>query len=190
MRRFNRRCLNHIALLKLPPEETTELASQLRTARPEHDRHVHAPLEQQITPRATCGNAYRKHIVLLRLQGPPRQDRALAKTRRAVSARQRERSVLGEANAKREQRNFDAGGIVGIAQHQVANGQRHAVHRTRRSHAVSQIALAALILNRRQSGVGKYLDHRTILSTLKRIMSPGASMAGFVRAGSKNDMSV
>src|SRR5471032_607824 len=102
MRQFNSRSLNDIALLELPPEETTELASQLRAARSEHNRYVDAPLEQQITPRAACGNANGQHIVLLRLQGPPRQDRALSKTRRAVGSRQRERGVLREANAKRE----------------------------------------------------------------------------------------
>ena len=67
---------------------------------------------------------------------------------------------------------------------------RRAYARDASGNFAMMFALAAPILNRRQRGVGKYLDHRTILSTLKRIMSPGASMAGFVRVGSKNDMSV
>eukprot|EP01022_Parablepharisma_sp_SALTPOND_P017904 TRINITY_DN290_c0_g1_i2.p1 TRINITY_DN290_c0_g1~~TRINITY_DN290_c0_g1_i2.p1 ORF type:complete len:993 (+),score=397.05 TRINITY_DN290_c0_g1_i2:12684-15662(+) len=178
-----------IALLQWTSFEAAEAAAQLRAARTQHGWHIQPATHGQVGARTGAWHAQGQHLATTRMQAPPWRHRLAVECGHAVGTGQCKIGIGVEAQAKRQDRHFDAGRIAVIAQQDIAHGQRDIVHRARGAHAEAQHAEAAQVLHGAQCAGGKDFYHLMTFAMQKRMVSPGASRAGGSRRGSKNSIS-
>src|SRR5216683_76843 len=105
--------------------------------------------------------------------------------RRAIRTRDRKHSIGAEAQPRGKELELDASRALLVPQQCIGCGERHTIHHTRATDAVTAQTQPAEILDRVERRHLKHLDHFSIRSTRKRMRSPSDSRLGGSFARSK-----
>ena len=180
-----------VALAQHPPLVPADRAAELGAARAEHHRHVDAAGKRRgrRARRASgppAGSPSRSTWPAVASAARPGQQRHAVERRRAVGAGQGEGVVGLEAHLERKDLRLDAGGVVGVAEQDVAAERAPAGPWRRRCRRPSAPPRSGRGPGRWRSAL---CERISIICgsppTRKTMLSPGCSSAGGSRVASK-----
>ena len=108
--------------------QAAEFAAKLRAARAEHDGNVDASADSQIASSAARHRLDGQNVSGAGMRAPPGRDSASCDLCFDARAGERKCHIPAEAEPEREHRDFDSGGVLVVAEQDVAGTQRDIIH--------------------------------------------------------------
>ncbi len=196
-REFCRRLADRqqIAFHQRPAGESADAAGEMGRTAAQDFRHLNAAPDAQVAARSGPCSAEPERLSGGGLEGRPQGDRDAIERGRKIGARQRQPGVAAEEKASAQQRHFQSGGPIRIADHPVADAQRHGIGRAAGRYAKLAEAPPAEVLHAGLHARSLHFDqgHARASSSkrrwsmiVKRTSSPGRSRLIGSRAGSNS----
>ncbi len=139
-----------VALLQTSALVAADRAERIRRAAAEHDGHVDAARDREIRTRALLHVVERQRAARADTQRDVARLRRAVDARRHLGARHRDQRVAAKQQLRAEQRAFEDGRVLVVADEQVRRAQRELIERAGRRDADVIVAVTAGVLHGRR----------------------------------------